>query len=154
MYSASVIAAYLVNKGIECISPISQMKLQKMVYFAQGVNLATNDAPIIKQTIEAWKYGPVVPIIYSDYKLYGSLPINDVDLIYNFPKDEIKNIDPKSLESLNYTWQATSHLTAEELANWTHIVGSPWQRVYNPNANGVPIPNDLIKSYFVDFLGS
>jgi uncharacterized phage-associated protein len=152
MYSASLIAAYFVTVGIEQEVPITQMKLQKMVFFAHGVNLAINDKPLIQETIEAWKYGPVVPILYSNYKLYGNAPICDTDLVYNFPKDDITKINSAELKALMYTWNATKDQTPESLSNWTHKDGSPWKKVYDPNQWAIPIPNNLIKEYFTEFL--
>lgn len=152
MYPASIIAAYFVNIGIQENNPVTQMKLQKMVYFAQGVNLAVNDQPIIKEGIEAWKYGPVIPILYNYYKLYGNMPISDTELVYNFPKESPIQIDGDSAKALMYTWNATKDQTPESLANWTHKEGSPWKQVYDPSQWGTPIPNEIIKEYFIEFL--
>lgn len=154
MYSASLIAAAIVQKAINEGNPVTQMKLQKMVYFAHGVNLAKSGAPLIKETIEAWKFGPVVPVIYQDYKLYGSSAIDNTDNIYDFPKNELKSniLDADALRSIDYTWNATNNLTAFQLSGWTHKTGSPWQKTYSEYDPNLPISNELIKEYFIDFL--
>jgi len=155
MYSASEIAAAFVQKGIDENIPITQMKLQKMVYFAQGYNLAKRNEKLFKEEIQAWKFGPVVPIIYNDYKLYGNLPITDFDKARNayswlgFDSDQLGE-DAK--EAIDYTWKATKHLSAAQLSDWTHKTGSPWQQVYNSNDMSIPITDEVIKSYFKDFL--
>ena len=80
-YPASLIAQLFVKKGIEEGNPITQMKLQKVVYFAHGLYLGSQRKPLIKESFQAWKFGPVVPDIYHTYKLYGSAPITDTDWI-------------------------------------------------------------------------
>ncbi|MGN6477898.1 MAG: Panacea domain-containing protein, partial [Flavipsychrobacter sp.] len=64
-YPASVIAYAFVIKGIEEGNPVTQMKLQKLVYFANGIYLAQGYGPLIKESFQSWEYGPVVPEIYS-----------------------------------------------------------------------------------------
>ena len=51
------------------------MKLQKLAYFAHGWNLAIRNTPLINESVEAWKFGPVIPSLYHDVKGYGMEPI-------------------------------------------------------------------------------
>jgi len=50
---------------------MTNMKLQKMMYYQQGYHLAYFGTPLFDEEIEAWMYGPVVPMIYSAYKEHG-----------------------------------------------------------------------------------
>jgi uncharacterized phage-associated protein len=54
---------------------ISNMKLQKLVYYAQGVNIALHNRPLFPESLEAWTYGPVVPELFHTYKRYGTCAI-------------------------------------------------------------------------------
>ncbi len=56
---------------------ITNLMLNKLLYFAQGHHLAEYGKPLFGETIEAWKYGPVVPSVYRKYKLYGKDPIHN-----------------------------------------------------------------------------
>lgn len=47
---------------------ISNLKLQKLLYYAQGLYLAMHGEPLFSDEIEAWQYGPVVPTVYQKYK--------------------------------------------------------------------------------------
>lgn len=40
--------------------PVSPLKLQKLVYYAQAWSLALDEEPIFEEPVEAWKNGPVV----------------------------------------------------------------------------------------------
>ncbi|MGA8142178.1 MAG: type II toxin-antitoxin system antitoxin SocA domain-containing protein, partial [Desulfobaccales bacterium] len=54
---------------------ISNLKLQKLVYYAQGFHLVFYDTPLFSERIEAWTYGPVVPDLYHEYKSHGPCSI-------------------------------------------------------------------------------
>lgn len=151
-YSASNIAAAIVQKAIDEGKPITQMQVQKMVFFAHGYNLAKRDLPLIKEEFQAWKFGPVVPIIYNDYKLYGKYPISSFDMVWSYNVKHLENLGEDALDAISYTWKATNHLSATELSAWTHKNGSPWHEVYNPHDLSIPIKNSRIKLYFEGFI--
>ncbi|MBB6109747.1 Uncharacterized phage-associated protein [Mucilaginibacter lappiensis] len=155
MYSASTVAAAIVQKAIDEGNPVTQMKLQKMAYFAQGYNLARKEEKLFKEEIQAWKFGPVVPVIYNDYKLYGNNPITDFEKALNsyslLGKCHI-DFDDDLRDALDYTWKATGNLTAFSLSNWTHLPGSPWQQVYNPRDQSIIIDSERIKEYFKEII--
>jgi len=77
MYSALTIANFFVRKGLLEKITVSPMKLQKLIYFAHGWHLAFFDKPLIKEDIQAWAYGPVIPAIYHIYKNYGNTTIKE-----------------------------------------------------------------------------
>lgn len=151
-YPASSIAHEFVKKGIEEGYPVTQMKLQKMVYFAQGVHLALHQEPLVKDVFQAWKYGPVVPGIYHTYKFYGSSPITNTEWVMDQEEMEMAKIDEKAKETVDYTWSLLKETNTVKLSNWTHEDGSPWKLNYIDGANDVIIPNDDIKKYFERFL--
>jgi uncharacterized phage-associated protein len=78
-YSASDIANYFLYKAQEATEEdqelISNLKLQKLVYYAQGLHLAVYKEPLFADRIEAWTYGPVIPDLYHYYKENGSYGI-------------------------------------------------------------------------------
>lgn len=69
-YSAMDIAKWFINE----IHP-EPLKLQKLLYLAQGFSYAFNDKPLFDDDIEAWVHGPVVPIVYNEYKEYKYNPV-------------------------------------------------------------------------------
>lgn len=50
---------------------ISNLKLQKMLYYMQGFHLAYFGTPLFEDDLVAWQYGPVVPNVYSNFKSFG-----------------------------------------------------------------------------------
>jgi len=50
---------------------ISNLKLQKLLYYVQGYHLAFFNSEIFDNPLEAWMYGPVVPAVYRRFKTFG-----------------------------------------------------------------------------------
>jgi uncharacterized phage-associated protein len=152
-YPASLIAYAFVKKGIDEGKFVTQMKLQKLVYFAQGVHLAKYHKPLLNETFQAWMYGPVIPEIYKDFKLYGSRPITDTAEFT--PSSTYKppfRLDAEAMDTINYSWGVLKDFSAMSLSNWTHQPDGPWSKVYDPDSKSTPIGNDDIKQYFEKLL--
>jgi uncharacterized phage-associated protein len=117
---------------------ISNLKLQKLLYYAQGFHLAVYDEPIFLERIEAWVHGPVVPDVYYQLKQFGADPIQlpqDVDL------DEIFGNREKEL--LDEVYSVYGQFSATALRNMTHDE-PPWKQT----AQGETISHDLMRDFF------
>lgn len=81
MYSAYDVAHYIIQKFNEMNKAISNLKLQKVLYFIQAEFLVDINKPCFFEEIEAWDFGPVVPTVYRKYKIYGSanIPFNSYE---------------------------------------------------------------------------
>src|SRR5690349_21571202 len=85
---------------------ITNLKLQKMLFFADAVKLAINDEPLIEEDFEAWNLGPVIKEIYDTYKKFDRAPIEIQESI---------NCD-KNLETfLIEVWKVFGKYSASEL---------------------------------------
>ena len=73
-YSAQQVADYFLTNQTNG-PPITHLKLQKMLYYAQAISLAVLERPLFHEKIERWKYGPVVSALYPRYKQYNYSPI-------------------------------------------------------------------------------
>ncbi len=62
--------------------------------------------PLINETFQAWMYGPVIPEIYNDFKLYGSRPIVDTNefLSLHYAYKPPFRLDADALDTIDYTW--------------------------------------------------
>jgi uncharacterized phage-associated protein len=54
---------------------ISNLKLQKLLYYSQGYSLARLGRTLFDAPIQAWQHGPVVKEVYRAYKEYDSQAI-------------------------------------------------------------------------------
>lgn len=122
---------------------MSNLKLQKLVYYAQGFHLAMEDSPLFNEPIEAWEHGPVCVPLYREYKQYGSgaIPIPDVDAfdIFSAAVHEI----------LDMVHKYYGQFSAWKLRNLTHS-DTPWILAHR-NGRAV-ITWDAMKSYFKTLL--
>jgi uncharacterized phage-associated protein len=55
---------------------ITNLKLQKLLYYAQAWNLAFTGKPLFLESIEAWVHGPVVPLVFRRFRDYRWKPID------------------------------------------------------------------------------
>ncbi len=97
---------------------MSNLKLQKMLYFEQGYHLAYFGTPLFEDDIEAWMYGPVVPCVYNHYKSNGRVGIEPHD------HDAIRLAQDEE-ELFNDVFMAYSEFSAYGLMRKTHEEG-PW----------------------------
>lgn len=119
---------------------ISNLKLQKMLYYMQGFFIAVFDKKLFDNEIEAWQYGPVVRDMYNHFKDFGAgaISLKGNEEIIELPKEE----NELFLEVMNEYGQ----FSAIKLMNMTHEE-LPWKKVFNENPQGV-ISYDLLKEYF------
>ena len=55
---------------------VTNLALQKLLYFAHSIFLIEAKRPLVSGYFEAWQYGPVHPAAYSAFKTAGSSPID------------------------------------------------------------------------------
>ena len=115
---------------------ISNLKLQKLLYYAQGIHLALYNKPLFQEPIEAWQYGPVVDSVYQIYKINGS------DAIKSF-ENPVENFSEAEENTLQFVQNAFGQFSAWKLSDMTHSE-SPWK---NTEINHV-IPQNEIQQYF------
>jgi uncharacterized phage-associated protein len=69
------IVDYFIYVANDTGSFISNLKLQKLVYYAQAWHLGIYDTPLFDEDFEAWVHGPVIPGLFRKYKEFGWKPI-------------------------------------------------------------------------------
>ncbi|MFZ2430945.1 MAG: type II toxin-antitoxin system antitoxin SocA domain-containing protein [Lutibacter sp.] len=121
IHSAEHIAEYLISKSnpVEGGELLSNMKLQKLLYYCQGFYYAKHKEKLFDDKIYAWQYGPVVPNVYHNYKHYYSDGIPSVILPENFI------LLGKQKEMIDDVFNYFNQFSAIKLMNMTHAE-SPW----------------------------
>ena len=124
---------------------LTPMQLMKLVYVAYGWSLAILNKRIFLDPIEAWRYGPVIPNLYQATKKFGrsEIPLN----LINESSPSTVTGDVQGL--LDEVVAKYSHLSGIELSNLTHLPGTPWHQVYEPNMSNKEISDDLIKHHYM-----
>lgn len=142
MHSCFDVAKYFLAQSCEDAGDlISNLKLQKLVYYAQGFSLALHDEPLFQEPIEAWMHGPVVPALYRAYRDYGS---NAIPAPANFDASIFSHKEKQLLEEV---YDVYGQYSAWKLRQLTHSE-APWQVNFIEGVTSQQIPLNEMKSYF------
>lgn len=136
-YTAMQVARYTVDKCMREWRPISNLQLQKILYFVQCGHMAAVGRPLFSDDFMAWQHGPVIPEVYRAYSLWGSNLI--MERYGDAGVDSLTGgiIDPIIVELRERSPWA--------LVDETHEPGSPWDVVYDGGrGSGRAIPLELI----------
>lgn len=135
-YSAMDIAEYAVNRRYEADKPISNLHLQKILYFLQIIYASETGNLLFADQFEAWPYGPVIRDVYKKFSDFGGFPIQcgfsvEID-------DDIRPFLDAGIDTL-------AEKSPWDLVRISHAEESPWDIVYNVHGNhkGI-IPNEMI----------
>lgn len=156
-YPAKAVANYFLDLAQRDSKPLNPMKIQKLIYLAHGWNLATSDKALIKEHFKAWRYGPVVPTLYNEFKKYGASAITEpaggtYEPDISDYADESSAVDAAG--SMAAIWRTYADFSGIKLSALTHEEGSPWHRVITepPDVPNKTIPNEYIREYFVNLV--
>lgn len=125
MVSAHDVAAYILSK----CSPMSTMKLQKLVYYAQVWHLVWVDEPLFADRIEAWANGPVVPVLFRTHR--GSFTVRE------WPRGNAGNLSKVHTGTIDAVLKTYGGLDGRQLSYLTHSE-DPWR-----NARGDLGPTEV-----------
>lgn len=156
MYNVLDICRYIINYSNDKNYDISNLKLQKLLYFIQVYFLIETKKPCFNEIIEAWDFGPVIPVAYNEYKGYAGTHIPHIKQYIEYDKNNIWNnkrvdynnniilSDDKYL--INAVVDKLANYTATDLVNITHHQ-KPWVSVYKANKHN-KITNQSLYEYF------
>lgn len=136
------------NDDYEVYEGITHLKLQKLLYYAQGISLGLYSRPLFSENIEAWQHGPVVREVYGNFSKFGR---NNIEIKMDSETEKIISRienDKEVSEVLNLTYDNFAIYTAWQLRQMTHEDNTPWDITQREKGLGKEIDNDLIAKYF------
>lgn len=158
MEKSLAIANRMIQLAMQHQRPPTQMKLQKLIFYAHGWHLALFDAPLVDETFEAWRYGPVLPTVYHEFKNFGLMPIDREGTEPILHNSSIHWIAPQLRDATGNTdallrkiWEVFGGYSGTELSDMTHAPGTPWykaRKAYGESERHIPIENREIQRYF------
>jgi uncharacterized phage-associated protein len=140
-YQAQTIAKWFIEWAQDQGDPVSNMKLQKLLYYAQGQYLARHHEPLFTDPIEAWSHGPVVPSVYHEFKTLGADPIELPDS----DPFQWSDVGRGDADFLSTVWNTYGGYTAGRLRNMTHDE-PPWKEAFSRGAAAI-VPENM-EQYF------
>lgn len=134
--SAIDVAKWLIayNNSQETAELLTDLKLQKLLYYAQGTAIKYTGRLLFAENIAAWRLGPVVPEVYDMYKSYGRNPIDE--------KIEKPEFDNDTEVILQDVYEEYGQFSASKLVEMTHEE-MPWK--------DTPLNSDISVEKMIDF---
>ncbi len=147
IYRASQVANFFIEQSFrEGDVYLSPLKLLKLVYFSYGWWLGVTEQRLFDEPFEAWRYGPVIPSLYHEFKRYGrgrilriskEIELSDeveegadvIDQLGGRCIDlQLEPLDEDVALALGWTWARYQPYSAVDLSQITHQPDSPWAR--------------------------
>jgi len=160
IYNFRAIANYFIKKATNSKKPsdLTPMKIQKLVYFSHGTNLAVNNAPLIDSTFQAWEHGPIIPELYFELEYYKNRIVSELlmlkkvltnskDFKFEITIPFVDKNDMQTEEILEFISSELAPSSGLHLALITKKEGTPWSKSYSKNSNKT-IDDAIIKDYF------
>lgn len=127
----------------------NQMWLQKLVYLANGWNLAINKEPLTDSRIEAWDGGPVYRTIWNHLRDWG------VDVqSHLFKRNDGKPFEEALSDAeravIQHVWKRYGQYSGRELSEMTHQDGTPWNNAYFGRGRNSALDEREIQRHFVE----
>ena len=152
-YDARAIANFVLDEADELHLKVTNMAINKILYFCHGWYLAHNGRPLLLSSFEAWDHGPVIPLIYRSFKINNDKPVKNraTQIDFETGRDivaacDMMEGDSRFLRSMIAFYGPRSGAV---LRMMSHEEGAPWDTVRRDGGSpGMTIPDHLILSYF------
>jgi uncharacterized phage-associated protein len=140
-YTADQVADTLIALARSSDIEITNLKLQKLLYYAQAWSLVFRGEPLFMEEFEAWVHGPVVPTLFRRFKHLRWAPIDE----------EVHPLNDAELNVfLGSVLTAYGKSTAGELERLSHSE-SPWKDARGDLAPDVSSRNEISKESMREF---
>ncbi len=158
MYEARKICNFLLTRYDAETYDLTNLRLNKLLYFIHGWALTTRPDGLVRNHFEAWKLGPVVKPVFNTFKVFGEKQIRSLAEHLDYASGENKIISYDEItrtdaDTITSVFESYVRYTTGELVALTHETGGPWHIVYtawaNDNRLSPRIPNELIRAYFL-----
>ena len=135
------IANYLLFVTSDVCSDVTNMKINKLVYFAQGHALQQGFS-LFSDDIRAGEHGPIIETVYHHYEDWGNKPITEWD-------EAGAKVLPENIKDfLIEIAKVYSQYTTSQLRWMTHQPNTPWKEYYHEGGRYRVIPTEAIEDYF------
>jgi uncharacterized phage-associated protein len=154
-YDVRSVANFILDVADAERREVSNLHINKIVYFLHADFLVAFSRPLVSAKIEAWTHGPVFREIYREFKTFGSGAItgraqyldpvsgNKLTAKYSFNQEETRFIAEQAKRYIR--------MSASALVSQSHIEGGPWDKTWNHDGNtnaSMRISDELIKDWY------
>lgn len=144
-HSSRAIANYLLEKAWDTGNALTPLQLIKLVYLCHGWMLGIHGQTLVKEEVEAWRYGPVFRDLYSAVREYRAQAVSKL-----LPVFRRKKFEEEEIGIMDQVYGVYGEFSGIALSKRTHAIGTPWDQVWKERGQSSPIPNDLIENHFYE----
>lgn len=150
MASAHDVAAFIVHwfgQKPKAENDLTQLKLQKLLYYCQGHYLAWAGEPLFSEDIQAWDHGPVVPAVYLAYRNTNG---QGAKVVTECVGGDVNAIDNRTKSFIREVLNVRGQYSAWRLRELTHAE-SPWKESFE-KARKSKISTESMKEFFEQYI--
>lgn len=152
-HSSILVSDYILRQATKAGMTLTQFQLIKLTFIAHGRYLAVTDKPLISDRIEAWKHGPVIPVLYQALKVYGDGPVPAFRYCGTLARSDARDeffrnaFSERERDVIKGVVTDYGDWTVSDLYRLCHERGSPWKTCHT-GEYGVEIPDRIIRQYY------
>jgi uncharacterized phage-associated protein len=148
MTTAFEAAKYLIQLASADAEPMTHMRVQKLLYYAQGWHMGLFGKPLFGEPLQAWKNGPVVPAVYEAIRpVVDETPARPL-MPSDFSPPALNGRDKVFIETV---WKKYAGLSAAGLKELSHAE-PPWVEARGSTEDGghceTEITTESLRRYF------
>ena len=137
--------------------PITPVHVLMLTYLAHAYTLAIIGRPLFRDNVEAWKYGPIIPVVHGTisnirentiHSLYycGTGLNNDYDI--KIREIELSDaLDDKEKEIIDSVVKSYGSWTGGEILTLVREEGTPWSKHYVEGHHNI-LPDKITHEYY------
>ena len=141
-HDARNVANELIRRARAVERPITPMQVQKLTYYCHAWMLGIYHRPLLTQSVEAWRLGPVIPDVYYSLRPFGGAPITSEIQV----RDE--NYDREEENIIDQVSEKYGKFIGIQLSSMTHASGTPWYQTWHAKGQNAVIPDSLIEEHY------
>lgn len=155
-YDVRAIANLMLDEADREGIKVTNLALQKLLYFAHGIRLRRSNSPLVSGYFEAWQYGPVHPAAYRAFKEFGAKAITTrakgKDPLTGQPRELTPPDDKTVVDIVKHVIRSYGSMSPGRLVDLSHAKNSPWHHIVDKArtdvALGMRIPDNVIQERF------
>lgn len=128
---AMELVSYIITYSNHIGDLVTNLRLQKLLYFIQKEHLQQYGVPAFVDDICAWQYGPVVPSVYYEFSRYASTPIIEIE--------EVNDLNNLVRTSIEIVLNKYNRVPTWKLVQLTHMPNSPWAKTLAEGESIIPL---------------
>jgi uncharacterized phage-associated protein len=158
MYEARKVCNFLLAHYDAQLFDLTNLRLNKLLYFIQAESLARETDGLIRSHFEAWQYGPVVRTVFDAFKGHESRWISSPARYLDYASGEYRvighdDIQVEHAELIASVFDKYSGFSTRALVDLSHVKGGPWEVTYHAwladKTISPRIPNSILRDFYV-----